>query len=90
MGKKRYDEGGDVEEAGMKEAEPAATALPAAPALAPAAVRQPQLRPQPVDTGHTRRPLFDPRRDTRAAVIGQVVLGPCRAMAPYEGPPGSA
>ena len=55
------------------------------------AAQRPTPRAAPVAApraGMRRRhpPLFNPHTDLRAAVIGMTVLGPCRALAPYEAP----
>lgn len=75
---------------------------PAARQVAPSVREVPVLSPSaqhvptpaaPARPGRNRRrhpPLFTPHTDLRAAVIGMTVLGPCRALAPYEAPDSGA
>ncbi|HSW16294.1 MAG TPA: hypothetical protein VLJ86_03650 [Ramlibacter sp.] len=63
---------------------------PMEPASAAPALAEPAPAAPAKASPYTRRrhPLFDVRRDLRHTVIGATVLGPCRALSPYDGATG--
>lgn len=80
-----------VETSHVEEARPTSLPVREAPVYTTAASalsrRTPAMAPPRVASRRRRhRPLFNPHTDLRAAVIGMTVLGPCRALAPYEPP----
>lgn len=66
---------------------PEAVQPPAPPAARSAATPRDQ---RPWARERAVSPLLGSRQDLRRAVVLMTVLGPCRALAPYEGPDGSS